>query len=106
MKAPQIVYPNILKMSRLISLINTGSNELSIATALVNRRWYDLCVMWELRNALRSGRIWVEHSKRYTHLDSYLMPKETWQTKKPVFFELVAIESKMGRSSKNASSTT
>lgn len=60
----------------------------------VNRRWYDLCVMWALRNALRSGRIWVEHSKRYTHLDSYLMPKETWQTKKPVFFELVAIEPK------------
>ena len=60
----------------------------------VNRRWYDLCVMWELRNALRSGRIWVEHSKRYTHLDAYLMPKETWQTKKPVFFEMVAIEQK------------
>lgn len=58
----------------------------------VNRRWYDLCVMWELRNALRSGRIWVEHSKHYTHFDSYLMPKEIWQTKKPVFFELVAIE--------------
>jgi TnpA family transposase len=50
--------------------------------------------MWELRNALRSGRIWVEHSKRYTHLDYYLMPKETWQTKKPVFFELVAIDPK------------
>ena len=46
----------------------------------VNRRWYDLCVMWELRNALRSGRIWVEHSRRYTHLDSYLMPKKVWQT--------------------------
>lgn len=60
----------------------------------VNRRWYDLCVMWELRNALRSGRIWVEYSKRYTHLDAYLMPKETWQTKKPVFFELVVIEQK------------
>ena len=60
----------------------------------VNRRWYDLCVMWELRNALRSGRIWAEHSKRYTHLDSYLMPKEIWQTQKPVFFELVAIEPK------------
>ncbi|MBA3789574.1 Tn3 family transposase [Patescibacteria group bacterium] len=58
----------------------------------VNRRWYDLCVMWELRNALRSGRIWVEHSKRYTHLDTYLMPQEVWQTKKSVFFELVAIE--------------
>jgi len=58
----------------------------------VNRRWYDLCVMWELRNALRSGRIWVEHSRRYTHLDSYLMPKDTWGKQRKVFFELVPIE--------------
>jgi TnpA family transposase len=58
----------------------------------VNRRWYDLCVMWELRNALRSGRIWVEHSRRYTHLDSYLMPQDTWEKQRKVFFELVPIE--------------
>lgn len=58
----------------------------------VNRRGYDLCVMWELRNALRSGRIWVEHSRRYTALDSYLMPKETWKKQRDVFFELVPIE--------------
>jgi len=58
----------------------------------INRRWYDLCVMWELRNALRSGRIWVEHSRRYTNLDTYLMPKETWKEQRKVFFELVPIE--------------
>jgi len=58
----------------------------------VNRRWYDLCVMWELRNALRSGRIWVENSHRYTHLDTYLMPKDIWRDQQKVFFELIPIE--------------
>jgi len=57
----------------------------------VNRRWYELCVMWELRGALRSGRIWVEHSVRYTHLDSYLIPEELWAGQQQVFFELVSI---------------
>jgi TnpA family transposase len=57
----------------------------------VNRRWYDLCVMWELHHALRSGRIWVEHSRRYTNLDTYLMPEDQWQEQQSVFFELVPI---------------
>jgi TnpA family transposase len=57
----------------------------------VNRRWFELCVMWELRSALRSGRIWVEHSLRYTHLDSYLIPEEMWADQQRVFFELVSI---------------
>jgi TnpA family transposase len=60
--------------------------------ATVNRRAYELCVMWTLQAALRSGRIWVEHSRRYTHLDSYLMPKALWQQQKAVFFELVPIQ--------------
>ena len=58
----------------------------------VNRRWYDLCVMWELRNGLRSGRLWVEHSRRYTHLDTYLMPKDIWTEQQKVFFDLVPSE--------------
>lgn len=58
----------------------------------VNRRGYELCVMWVLRDALRSGRIWVEHSRRYTHLDTYLMPTQLWQDQRNTFFELVPIE--------------
>ena len=57
--------------------------------------------MWALRDALRSGRIWVEHSKRYTHLDTYLMPKAAWKTKKTVFFELVTVEPEWQDSRKN-----
>jgi len=57
----------------------------------VNRRAYELCVMWTLQAALRSGRIWVTHSRRYTHLDTYLMPESVWQKQRSVYFELVPI---------------
>lgn len=57
----------------------------------ITRRWYDLCVMWMLRQALRSGRIWVEHSRRYTHLETYLMPKTVWEQQRDVFFDLIPI---------------
>nr|MBN1228461.1 hypothetical protein [Anaerolineae bacterium] len=58
----------------------------------VNRRSYDLCVMWELRNALRSGQVWVEHSRRYTNLEAYLIPQEQWPERRAVFLELVPIQ--------------
>ena len=29
----------------------------------ISRRYYELCTLWHLRSALRSGRVWVEHSR-------------------------------------------
>ena len=55
----------------------------------VNRRWYELCVMTELRAALRSGRIWVENSQRYTNLENYLIPKDRWEELRSVYLDLV-----------------
>lgn len=55
----------------------------------INRRWYELCVMSVLRDALRSGRIWVENSRRYTNLENYLIPKDQWQALRPIFLDLV-----------------
>jgi TnpA family transposase len=55
----------------------------------INRRWYELCVMTELRDALRSGRIWVEHSHRYTNLEHYLIPKARWEELRLVYLDLV-----------------
>ncbi|HAM49354.1 MAG TPA: hypothetical protein DCP92_01135, partial [Nitrospiraceae bacterium] len=40
------------------------------------RRYYEICVLWELRAALRSGNIWVEDSRRYANPETYLIPKE------------------------------
>lgn len=47
----------------------------------INRQYYELCVMDELRLALRSGDIWVEGSRKYRDLEEYLLPKPDWKTK-------------------------
>jgi TnpA family transposase len=44
------------------------------------RRYYEISTLWELRSSLRSGDIWVENSRRYANPESYLIPKEKWQS--------------------------
>lgn len=39
-----------------------------------NRRFYELCVLFELRDRLRAGDIWVQGSRLYRSLDEYLAP--------------------------------
>jgi TnpA family transposase len=48
----------------------------------ISRRYYELCVLWELRVALRAGNIWVEGSRRYADPESYLMPQAEWGTRR------------------------
>ena len=40
----------------------------------LDRAFYEMCVLAELRNALRSGDIWVEGSRQYKDFDDYLLP--------------------------------
>jgi len=40
----------------------------------LDRRFYELCVMSELRNSLRSGDIWVAGSRQHKDFDEYLVP--------------------------------
>lgn len=49
------------------------------ASGQLQRRYYELCVLWELRAALRVGNVWVEGGRRYTNPESYLIPKNRWQ---------------------------
>ncbi|WP_158679995.1 MULTISPECIES: Tn3 family transposase [Deinococcus] len=49
----------------------------------VDRRAYELCVLDELRLALRSGDVWVEGSRKYRDLDAYLLPQDVWQSRLP-----------------------
>ena len=44
----------------------------------VARRYYEMCALWELRNALRSGDIWIDNSRRYADPETYLIPRERW----------------------------
>lgn len=40
----------------------------------LDRRFYELCVLSELKNALRSGDIWVKGSRQFKDFEEYLLP--------------------------------
>ena len=40
----------------------------------LNRRFYELCVLSELKNSLRSGDIWVHGSRQFKNFEDYLLP--------------------------------
>lgn len=40
----------------------------------IDRRFYELCMLSELKNALRSGDIWVQGSRQFKDFDDYLLP--------------------------------
>ena len=48
----------------------------------ISRRYYELCTLWHLRSALRSGRVWVEHSRRYADPDTYVIPPAEWSSRR------------------------
>ena len=42
------------------------------------RHYFELCVLWELRGALRAGDVWLEGSRRYADPETYLIPRQAW----------------------------
>lgn len=46
------------------------------------RKYYELCSLVELKNDLRAGNIWVNHSRRYADPETYLIPKGQWPSLK------------------------
>src|SRR3954471_15814002 len=49
------------------------------ARGRLDRRAYELCAAYELRSALRAGRVWVPGSRRHADPSSLLLPDEQWQ---------------------------
>lgn len=45
---------------------------------VVDRRHWEMCLLWQLRSALRSGDVWVEGARRYADPQSFLIPKAQW----------------------------
>lgn len=60
-------------------------------TGKLNLRFYELCVLWELRAALRGGHLWVKGSYRFADPETYLIPKERWQNSKQDLVELLRV---------------
>lgn len=48
----------------------------------VNRKYYELCILSELKNYLRSGDIWVEGSHKYKDFEDYLISRNDFDKMK------------------------
>jgi TnpA family transposase len=55
----------------------------------LDRRYFELCVLWELRGALRAGDVWLQESRRYADPETYLIPLTLWPAKREEFCGLV-----------------
>jgi TnpA family transposase len=58
----------------------------------LDRRYYELCAMSELKNALRSGDIWAQGSRQFKDFDEYLVPTDTFTTLKRTSALPLAVE--------------
>lgn len=48
----------------------------------IDRRFYEMATMSELKGALRSGDVWVVGSRQFKDFDEYLLPKKDFEQKK------------------------
>lgn len=48
----------------------------------LDRRQWELCLLSELRTALRSGAVWVQGSRRYQPADRYLIAAAAWPARR------------------------
>ena len=55
----------------------------------LDRRAYELCAVYELRSALRAGRVWVPGSRRHADPSSLLLPDGDWQQIRTEFAQTV-----------------
>ena len=44
----------------------------------LDRRYYELCVLECLQEALQSGVIWAAGGRRYGNIEDLLIPREAW----------------------------
>lgn len=59
---------------RWVSIIQTEDG--------LDRRFYELCVLSELKNALRSGDIWVQGSRQFKDFEEYLLPPSRYKVQR------------------------
>lgn len=57
----------------------------------INRHYYEMCLLFALRTALRSGDVWLKDSRRYADPETYLIPRELWPSLRSEFCLLTGI---------------
>jgi TnpA family transposase len=65
-----------------IEFVKSRWAKLVITDDGIDRRYYELCTLSELKNSLRSGDIWVQGSRQFKDFDEYLLPAERFMSLK------------------------
>ncbi len=52
---------------------------LVFSDGVIDRRYYEICALSELKNSLRSGDIWVRGSRQFRNFDDYLITKPAFE---------------------------
>ena len=76
-----------------LDFIRERWSRLIFTEAGVDRRYYELCAISELKNALRSGDIWVEGSRQFKNFNEYLVPAQKFAALKEADELPLAIDS-------------
>ncbi|HAT3704387.1 TPA: Tn3 family transposase, partial [Klebsiella oxytoca] len=58
-----------------LDFIPESWKKMVITPSGIDRQYYEICAMNELKGAMRAGDIWVRGSRRYKNFDDYLMPR-------------------------------
>ena len=64
--------------SPLDFISNRWQNHIYDEDGTINRHYYEMAVLTELRNYVRSGDVSIIGSRQYKDFDEYLVPKEDW----------------------------
>jgi TnpA family transposase len=48
----------------------------------IDKRYYEMSAITELKNGLKSGDVWVPGSRKYADFEDYLLPRPTWELMK------------------------
>ena len=56
----------------------------------IERHYYELAAVWVLRERLRSGDVYVETSKRFMPVETYLIPRTEWPKVRQTVSELTS----------------
>lgn len=54
----------------------------------LNHQYFELAALWILRQKLRSGDVYVPHSRRFSNFESYLIPQAQWPQHRPEVLKL------------------
>ena len=63
-----------------VAFVNPRWEQHVLKDKSINRCFYELCALSELKNALRSGDVWVPGSRQFKDFEEYLLPHSRFKT--------------------------